>query len=333
MRWSSPSFTALALPLPERADVLRWVRRKWYCTVGLFPRAMKVCAAQTAISDVLVKNREAESNSSSVNWLSIPDMILIAWSRISAEDTDADKGWEDSIEELRVEGGGIEVVGANAEGAAAVTVDASRVLSITSAMQLKVDFRAFEMITGFRLLVVLFDAHLELGGCIPLANLASCLRFQSWLLPASLPVVIECTEPIEMSCYWVGWGTVGGRDEDGGGFVRLEEEDTIVLESGGGKDDRGCWKGTDIRWNERSSHGWIKWRINLILCTVLLCVDKIEYLCCQPGGWAGRIEGMCSSRLGTRHKGLHSAIMWPWFRCVGFEWSMLCILSARQSSR
>jgi len=95
---------------------------------------------------------------------------------------------------------GMEVVGADMEGvAAAATADASRVRSITSAMRLRVELRAFERITGFKSFVLLFDARLELGGCIPLADLASCFRFRSWLLPASLPVVIECTEPIETS--------------------------------------------------------------------------------------------------------------------------------------
>ena len=78
----------------------------------------------------------------------------------------------------------------------------SSVLSIKSAMQLSVKLRALEMMTGFKSSVLLFDACLELGSCISLIDLASWLRFQSWLLLLSLPVV---TEPIEMS-YQLGWG-------------------------------------------------------------------------------------------------------------------------------
>jgi len=130
----------------------------------------------------------------------------------------------------------MEVVGAVAEGGAVVTALASRVLSITSTMRLRVELRALAMITGFRSSVLLFDARFELGGCIPLIDLASCLRFRSWLLPASLPVVIEWAEPIEMSCCGIGWGrTVGGREEDGGGFELPEEEE--ALRSGGRRDD------------------------------------------------------------------------------------------------
>ena len=95
-----------------------------------------------------------------------------------------------------MEGGAKEVTG---EGAAVAPADASRVLSITSTMQLRVELRALEMITGLRSSVLLFDARLELGGCIPLMDFASCLHFRSWLLPASLPVVIECAESIEAS--------------------------------------------------------------------------------------------------------------------------------------
>ena len=86
-----------------------------------------------------------------------------------------------------------------AMGGVAVAV-ASRVLSITSAMRLRVELRALEMITGFKSPVLLFDVCLELGGRTPLA---SCLRFQ---LPASLtlpvPVATEYAErpePIEVS--------------------------------------------------------------------------------------------------------------------------------------
>ena len=69
-------------------------------------------------------------------------------------------------------GGAVEIVGAG--GAAAV---ASSVLSITSTMRLRVELRAVVMTTGFRLSVLLVDDCLELWGCIPLANLASYLRF------------------------------------------------------------------------------------------------------------------------------------------------------------
>ena len=118
-----------------------------------------------------------------------------------------------------MEGGAVEMVGTVMGGVA------SRVLSITSTMRLRVELRALEIMTGFKSSVLLFDARLELGGCIPLIDLASCLRFRSWLLPASLPVVIECVEPVEMSRCGIGWGwTVGGREEDGGGFELLEEE-------------------------------------------------------------------------------------------------------------
>jgi hypothetical protein len=66
------------------------------------------------------------------------------------------------------------VVGAVCVIVAAVT---SRLLSITSAMRLRVELRALEMITGFRSLVLLLDDRLELGGCIPLIDLVSRLRF------------------------------------------------------------------------------------------------------------------------------------------------------------
>lgn len=106
-----------------------------------------------------------------------------------------------SIGDTTMEGGATEAT----EGGAVVAV-ASRVLSITSAMRLRVELRALEIITGFKSSVLLFDARLELGGRIPLRDPASCLRFRNWELPASLalpvPVVIECAEwlePIEMS--------------------------------------------------------------------------------------------------------------------------------------
>src|SRR5882757_7888031 len=104
------------------------------------------------------------------------------------------------MEEATMEGGGTEVAGAVA------TAVTSRVRSITSAMRLRVELRALEITTGFRSLVLLFDACLEWGGCTPLVDLASYLRFRSWLLPASLPVVIEWAEPIETSCGGIGIG-------------------------------------------------------------------------------------------------------------------------------
>jgi len=133
-----------------------------------------------------------------------------------------------------MEGGATEVVVVVTGREVVPMAVASRVLSITSTMRLRVELRALEMITGFKSLVLLFEARLELGGCIPLIDLVSCLCFRSWLLPA-LPVVIEHDEPIEMSRCGIGWGwTVGGREEDGGGFELLEEEE--ALRSGGGRD-------------------------------------------------------------------------------------------------
>ena len=101
--------------------------------------------------------------------------------------------------EVTIKGGATEVVGA------VVGAVASSELSITSMMWLRVELSTFEIIMGFRLSVLLFDACSELGGFIPLIDLVSCLRFHCWppvlrLLLASLPVVIECAEPIETSC-------------------------------------------------------------------------------------------------------------------------------------
>jgi len=70
---------------------------------------------------------------------------------------------------------------------------------MTSARRLSVELRALEIITGFRSSVLLFDARLELGGCAPPIELASYLRFQTWLLVASLSVVRECAERIDVS--------------------------------------------------------------------------------------------------------------------------------------
>ena len=79
-----------------------------------------------------------------------------------------------------IEGGAAEeVVGAVARGAVCVMVAVvtSRLLSITSAMWFRVELRALEMMTGFRSLVLLLDDRLELGGCTPVIDLASRLRF------------------------------------------------------------------------------------------------------------------------------------------------------------
>ena len=61
------------------------------------------------------------------------------------------------------------VVGAVTKGEVCVIVAAvtSKLLSITSAMWLRVELRALEIMTGFRSFVLLLNDHLELGGCIP----------------------------------------------------------------------------------------------------------------------------------------------------------------------
>ena len=85
-----------------------------------------------------------------------------------------------STGEVTIEGEATEgVVGAVTRGAVCIIVAAvtSRLLSITSAMRLRVELRALEMMTGFRSLVLLLDDRLELGGCIPLIDFASRLRF------------------------------------------------------------------------------------------------------------------------------------------------------------
>ena len=53
-----------------------------------------------------------------------------------------------------------------------VAVVILRLLFITLAMWLRIELRVLEIITWFRLLVLLLDDHLELGGCIPLIDLA-----------------------------------------------------------------------------------------------------------------------------------------------------------------
>jgi hypothetical protein len=70
-----------------------------------------------------------------------------------------------------------------------------RDFSIMSARQLRVELRAFEMITGFRSPVLLLDALLELGSSM-LSIVASNFHFQCWLLPMEPR---ECMELIEMS--------------------------------------------------------------------------------------------------------------------------------------
>ena len=119
------------------------------------------------------------------------------------EDGDADDesdgrpgGW-DGVDEVWNLIGDMTMEGGEMGGVAVVV--ASRVLSITSAMLLRVELRVLEIITGFKSLVLLFDVHLELGGHTPLAL---CLHFQ---LPASLtlpvPVATEYAEqpkPIEV---------------------------------------------------------------------------------------------------------------------------------------
>ena len=104
------------------------------------------------------------------------------------------------MEEVTTEGGQTKVVEG---GAAVVTEGASKVLENISTMRLIVELRELAITAGFISLVLFLDARLELGGCISLVNLASCLRFRNWLLLASLLVV---TEPIEMSRCRVRWG-------------------------------------------------------------------------------------------------------------------------------
>ena len=101
--------------------------------------------------------------------------------------------------------------------------------------------------------------------------------------------------------------------------------------------DRGCpskWEGAKKRWSKswRYSgciahwcirHGWIKQWSNMVLGSILLHIDSVEDLHRQMGGQTAWIEGMGPSGLGTRHKGLHSLKMRPWFCCKGLEWSVL----------
>ena len=160
-----------------------WWRRKWYCTDWLFPRATKAWAIWIVSSDELVKKREAARSSSSDKRLSLADMMSIASSRIFVGDADgcegSDKGprgWEgtliegwNSTEGVAVEGGAKEGIAAGAvvrgAGSVIVAAVALRLLSITLAMQLRVELRALEIMMGFRSLVLLFDDlddHFEL---------------------------------------------------------------------------------------------------------------------------------------------------------------------------
>jgi len=71
------------------------------------------------------------------------------------------------------------VVGAVVGGVVCVIIAAvtSRLLSITSAMWLRVELRALEIMMGFRSLVLACDDCLELGGCVLLMGHAECLHF------------------------------------------------------------------------------------------------------------------------------------------------------------
>ena len=84
--------------------------------------------------------------------------------------------------------GGVALVAGGAGGAIAVAV-ASSVFSIMSARWLRVELRAFEIMTGFRSLVLLLTNRLELGGHVPPADCPLCFHFQSWVLPGSLSVL------------------------------------------------------------------------------------------------------------------------------------------------
>ena len=209
---SSPSSVsvALALPLPgRRAAISSWWWRKQYYTTGWLLRAINNHAAWMASSNALVKNSDAASNSSSEKGLSLADIILIDWSRMSVVDTDADRGldsgprvWEDVDEngvvwdlmgEVTMERVGAKTVGA-------VTL---RLLCITLTMWMRVELREWEMTTGFRSLVFLLNACLELGDCMPLIDLVLCLRFR---LLVSLPVVIEWAKSREQSYHVIEWG-------------------------------------------------------------------------------------------------------------------------------
>ena len=168
-----------------------------------------------------MKKMEAANCSSSVKRLSSADMMLMTCSSIfigesgGCEGPDkAPMGWDGWIltEEVAVEGGGA------TEGIAAGTVmrRGSRLLSITSAMRLRVELMVLERMTGFRSAVLLLlDNHFvpPAEGLLHI-DFASRLRF--W------PTSLECAEPMEAS--GVAWRrTDGGREEDGGSLAREDE--------------------------------------------------------------------------------------------------------------
>jgi hypothetical protein len=136
-----------------------------------------------ASSDALVKNNKAMNNSSS-NKNPSSMVSLNTWLRISPGDIDDDlviRGCEgthdgqeicDSTEETMMEEG---VTGA----VVVVAAVESRLFSITSARRLRVELRAFEIMTGFKSLVLLLDVRLELGGCMLLADPASNMLFRN----------------------------------------------------------------------------------------------------------------------------------------------------------
>jgi hypothetical protein len=151
---------------------------------------------------------------SSVKRLSFADMMLITRSSIFIGESDGcggpDKvlrGWDEdshSTEEVAVEGGATEGIAAGA-----VMRRGLRLLSITSAMQLRVELIVLERMMGFRSLILLL-----LDDCsVPLAEGLLYIDFASRL--CFWPTSLECAEPMEAS--GVAWRrTDGGREEDGG---------------------------------------------------------------------------------------------------------------------
>jgi hypothetical protein len=73
------------------------------------------------------------------------------------------------------------------------------VTKMTSASWLRVELRAFVIMTGLRSSVFFFDAHFKLEDFMSPANLALYLRLRPQLLPALLSVG-ECMELTDMSC-------------------------------------------------------------------------------------------------------------------------------------
>jgi hypothetical protein len=102
------------------------------------------------------------------------------------------------------------------EGAGGAGVVALRVFSITSARRLSIELRLFEMMTGFRLLVLLLDVRLEEGGRLP-ADCASNLRFRLLVWEMADEAEPRPTEP-------------GPIEEDGGGIVPAEDEEMPIGE-------------------------------------------------------------------------------------------------------